>query len=186
MISQQGFELNSQLKAITSSLYFDIAQQEYKNISDEQLASLYVNERDDYAFNELVNRYGDKIYRLAMRITRSSQSAEEVLQRVFVILVEKLALFRGDSRLSTWIYSVSSNECFRYLREKNGSREYSLDELSDNQSGEDISRFQPESLNPDPEDRAINTELTDLLDNAINELPGKYRTVFQLRDVEEL
>ena len=77
------------------------------------MLSLYVNNRDDYAFNELVSRYGDKIFRLAMRITKSPQIAEEVLQSVFVKLVEKLGMFRGESKLSTWIFSITTNECFK-------------------------------------------------------------------------
>lgn len=159
---------------------------DYNNIADEKLAALYVNGRDEAAFNELVNRFGDKIYRLAMRITKSPESAEEVLQRVFVKLVGKLRLFRGDSKLSTWIYTVSSNEAFRYLRERNGSREYSLDELSDKQSDEHKGWLQPRDTNPDPESNAINTEVSEILDKAVNELQEEYRTVFQLRDVEGL
>ncbi|NIP38844.1 MAG: sigma-70 family RNA polymerase sigma factor [Candidatus Dadabacteria bacterium] len=186
MIRQTGLGVSNPLNFINSNSALDIKEQDYKDIEDEKLAALYVNGKDDAAFSELVNRYGDKVYRLAMRITKSPESAEEVLQRVFVKLVEKLGMFRGDSKLSTWIYSVSTNEAFRYLREKNSSREYSLDELSDKESDMSSGWFQPRDNNPDPENNAINSELSEILDKAINQLPKEYRTVFQLRDVEGL
>ncbi|NIX15949.1 MAG: sigma-70 family RNA polymerase sigma factor [Candidatus Dadabacteria bacterium] len=179
MLLERAIETGNKTNYLSTNL-------DYSNIADEKLAALYVDRNDDNAFNELVNRFGDKIYRLAMRITKSPESAEEVLQRVFVKLVEKLSLFRGDSKLSTWIYTVSSNEAFRYLRERNGSREYSLDELSDKNSDNTSGWLQPMDTNPDPENNAINSELLEILDKAINELQEEYRIVFQLRDVEGL
>ena len=97
MIRQTSLELSNPLNSLISIFDIDIKKLEYKNIQDEKLASLYVNNRDDYAFNELVRRYGDKIFRLAMRITKSPESAEEVLQSVFIKLIEKLGTFRGES-----------------------------------------------------------------------------------------
>ncbi|NIV41464.1 MAG: hypothetical protein GWN11_07200 [Candidatus Dadabacteria bacterium] len=79
----------------------------YIDMSDEKLAVLYVKNKDELAFNELVSRFGDKIYRLSLRITKSPQLAEEVLKLVFIKLIEKLGDFRGSSELATWIYTIT-------------------------------------------------------------------------------
>jgi len=71
MIRQTSLELNNPFNLINTNFDLDMQEHKYIDITDEKLASLYVNNRDDNAFNELVNRYGDKIFRLAMRITKS-------------------------------------------------------------------------------------------------------------------
>ncbi len=161
---------------------------DYTELSDEKLASLYVKNRDDEAYNEIVNRYGEKIFRLAMRITKNPESAEEVLQNVFVKLIEKLGTFREESKLATWIYTVSSNEAFMYIRNRNkhSSREISVDEFKENDNGSSYDTLQLRYEGFGPDDSAINNQQQVLLDKAINELPEEYRVVFQLRDVEGL
>ncbi len=160
----------------------------YKELNDEKLASLYVNDRDDDAYNEIVNRYGEKIFRLAMRITKNPESAEEVLQNVFVKLIEKLGTFREESKLATWIYTVSSNEAFMFLRskKKNSSKEISVEEFNSKDNGSAYEGLQIKYDGFGPDDSAINAQQQEILEKAISELPQEYRVVFQLRDVEGL
>ena len=160
----------------------------YKELNDEKLASLYVNDRDDDAYNEIVNRYGEKIFRLAMRITKNPESAEEVLQNVFVKLIEKLGTFREESKLATWIYTVSSNEAFMFLRSKNKSsfKEISVEEFNSKDNGSAYESLQIKYDGFGPDDSAINAQQQEILERAISELHEEYRIVFQLRDVEGL
>lgn len=160
----------------------------YGEIGDELLASLFVNNHDDNAFSEIVDRYGDKIFRLALRITRSEESAEEILQNVFIKLIEKLETFREESKLSTWIYSVSSNESFLYLRNryKNRSRQVSIEELSNNEQNDNNRSYEISDQYYSPDENLISSQHRNILDKAINELPEEYRVVFQLRDIEGL
>ncbi len=160
----------------------------YKELNDEKLASLYVNDRDDDAYNEIVNRYGEKILRLAMRITKNPESAEEVLQNVFVKLIEKLGTFREESKLATWIYTVSSNEAFMFLRSKNKSsfKEISVEEFNNKDNGSAYEGLQIKYDGFGPDDSAINAQQQEILERAISELHEEYRIVFQLRDVEGL
>ncbi len=160
----------------------------YKELNDEKLASLYVNDRDDDAYNEIVNRYGEKIFRLAMRITKNPDSAEEVLQNVFVKLIEKLGTFREESKLATWIYTVSSNEAFMFLRSKNKSsfKEISVEEFNNKDNGSAYEGLQIKYDGFGPDDSAINAQQQEILERAISELHEEYRVVFQLRDVEGL
>jgi len=93
-----------------------LSQIDIENSKDEALVKVFVNEQSEDAFTELVNRYSDKVYRLAYRITGNPDDAEEVLQEVFIILVEKLNTFRQESRFSTWLYRVAANASYMFLR----------------------------------------------------------------------
>jgi len=103
-------------------------------------------------------------------------------------LIEKLGTFREESKLSTWIYTISTNECFRYIRNrnKNNLREISVDEYNDKDSGISSEGLPIKDEDSNPEDTAINLEQREILDRAIDELSEEYRVVFQLRDIEGL
>jgi len=62
----------------------DTPSHDYDEVSDEELVTLFVEDKDESAFNEIVNRYGEKIHRLALRITHNTRYADEVLQEVFL------------------------------------------------------------------------------------------------------
>ena len=160
----------------------------YNKMGDELLVLLFVSNHDDKAFDEIAKRYGDKIYRLALRITKNEDSAEEILQNVFIKLIEKLKTFREESKLSTWIYSVSSNESFLYLRNRNKdrNRHISVDELGAREEMNSREGYQISDQKFRPDDSIINNQQRDIMDRAINDLDEDYRVVFQLRDVEGL
>ncbi|MGH7807647.1 MAG: RNA polymerase sigma factor, partial [Thermodesulfobacteriota bacterium] len=85
------------------------SQLRYKELSDEELVKGFVEDHDEKAFNEIVARYEDKIFRLAWRVAHNPNDAEDVLQDVLITLVEKLNTFRGESKFSTWLYTVAAN-----------------------------------------------------------------------------
>ena len=86
------------------------------NTADEKLIELFISSKNEMAFEEIVSRYGDKIYGLAFRITHDYHSAEEILQEVFLTLINKIDTFRGDSKFSTWLYRVTANAAYMHLR----------------------------------------------------------------------
>jgi len=160
----------------------------YKCLSDEELVQMYVNDSLEGAFNELVDRHGDKIFRTAYRITGDMNAAEEVLQNVFIILVQSLRSFRNDSKFTTWLYKVSMNTSFMYLRSKKkvNDKEMKIEDLTRfDESGNLQDVFLKDWSNV-PEDKILNKEGKNKLDEAIGELPEKYKTVFQLKDIEGL
>jgi RNA polymerase sigma-70 factor (ECF subfamily) len=73
----------------------------------ELLVVRAAREGDEASFRVLVDRYRDRVYALAMRIAKDSQAAEEIAQDTFVRAWQALALFRGDSRFSTWLYRIA-------------------------------------------------------------------------------
>ena len=162
--------------------------QDVNNLFDEELVKLFVDGMDEDAFNELVNRYSDKVYRLAYRITNNPNDAEEVLQEVFLILVEKLSTFRKESRFSTWLYRVASNASFMYLRNlrRNRERERRLDEYKPYNDYGVLEGGEESDWSGKPETLLLSTEGMELIEKAISELPEDYRVVFHLKDVEGL
>src|ERR1700758_4346438 len=101
----------------------------HKELPDEELVRVFVETQDEEAFSKLVNRYGDKIYRTALRITHDPSDAEDVLQEVFITLMEKLDSFNEESKFSTWLYRVAANASFIHLRDgKKYKNEVSLEE----------------------------------------------------------
>lgn len=161
---------------------------EINSLFDEELVGMFVNGRDEDAFNELVNRYSDKVYRLAYRITNNQNDAEEVLQEVFLILIEKLSTFRKESRFSTWLYRVASNASFMYLRNQKRSREKetSLDDYKPYNDYGVLEGVEERDWSGRPDSQLLSAEGTQLIEKAISELPEEYRVVFHMKDVERL
>jgi len=136
---------------------------------------------DVAAFEELVNRYERKIFRLGMNITQNREDAEDVMQEAFLKSYTNLDRFQGDSRFYTWLVRIAVNEALMKLR-KRRPNQVSLDEpLTD---GEDPVFREIEDWGPSPEKKFAQTELNQILNGVISELDPIFRVAFLLRDVE--
>lgn len=137
------------------------------------------------AFEKLVDFYQDRLYRLARRITSNNQDAEDVVQQAFLSLIESIDSFRQDSSLWTWLVRVTTNHSLKILRKKKGLPVDSGPGGEDPDEGKGLPH--PEFIaewRSGPEALAENSENRKKLDEAIEDLDDKYRTVFLLRDVE--
>jgi len=155
---------------------------------DGELVESFVSTQDEDAFNELVSRYSDKVYRLAYRITGDPTDAEEVLQEVFIILVEKLGTFRSESKFSTWLYRVASNASYMFLRNgrKYQNSSLSLDDYKPYNDYGVLEGVEEKDWSSTPDYQLLSREGTEKIEKAIDELPKDYRTVFHMKDVEGL
>lgn len=138
------------------------------------------------SFDALYRDHVDLIYRYAHRLCGESESAKDLVQETFLNAYRGLKDFRGDAQLSTWLYTIASRACMRMRRKRKGEpdRELSLDEFIPTSEGE--FRLQIPMDGMTPEEALQNKELREALDQAINKLPPKYRTVLVLRDMEGL
>ena len=143
--------------------------------------------QDPDAPEALVTAYGDKVYRLAIRITGNEQDAEEVVQDALWTAARKIDTFKGESAFGSWLYRITANAAYQKLRARQGKRnEVSWDALApwfDEQGhhAEPIGDWSGKVDEP-----ALQTELRSVLTTAINDLPDDYRTAFVLHDVEGL
>jgi RNA polymerase sigma-70 factor (ECF subfamily) len=139
---------------------------------------------DTSAFTELVSRYERKIYRLAKHITQNDEDAEDVLQEAFMKAYSHLDGFQLQSKFYTWLVRIAVNEALMKLRKRKSSKEVSLDEPTD--TGEEQVVREIAVWEDDPEKTYSRDELREILDSAVESLKPAFRTVFVLRDVEEL
>src|SRR5690348_5819192 len=138
---------------------------------------------DISAFEDLVNRYERKIFRLAQHITQNNEDAQDVAQEAFLKAFEHLGEFQGNSRFYTWLVRIAVNQALMKLR-KRRPNVVSLDEEID--TGEDMMPRDVEDWGPSPQQRYEQTELSEILGKVIGELESPFRVVFQLRDIEEM
>jgi RNA polymerase sigma-70 factor (ECF subfamily) len=139
---------------------------------------------DAQAFTRLVEKYERKIYRLAKHITQNDEDAEDVLQEAFMKAYSNLDSFQGQSKFYTWIVRIAVNEALMKLRKRKSDRTVSLDEPHETE--EDTVAREIAVWEDDPEKRYSREELRDILDRAVDSLKPGFRTVFVLRDIEEL
>ena len=139
---------------------------------------------DTQAFSELVKRYEQTVYGFSFKVCRNKEKAEETLQDTFINVYKKLDQFNGQSKFSTWLYSIVTNNCLMHRRKRKMDEEMVyLDEpqLSDEEPG---NRLAIPSWTDTPAQELMNSELRSKLDEAIQKLPLDSRIVFILRDME--
>lgn len=137
-----------------------------------------------------MTQYSPRVYRLAYGITRSVPDAEEVVQDVFLQIINKGAGFEGRAALGSWIYRITTNLSLNKRRGKRRELETSLDELlptylvDGHRAGNRA--FLVADWSSTPERELLSGESRRLVEAAIDRLPEHYRAVLVLRDVEEL
>jgi RNA polymerase sigma-70 factor (ECF subfamily) len=151
---------------------------------DESALVAQAKAGDQNAFAELVNRYERKVYRLAKNITRNDEDAEDVLQDAFLKAYTHLDNFKGDSKFYTWIVRIAVNEALMRLRKRKTDRSVPLDEPVE--LGEETVTREIAVWDDNPEQRYSQEEWRRILDEAVDTLKPDFRTVFVLRDIEEL
>ena len=143
--------------------------------------------KDFAAFEELLDRYEDKIFRLAYRFVRNETDAKEILQDTFLTIWRKLDTFKGDAQFSSWLYRVATNAALMRLRAQRRHPEVSTEDLPIGYL-DNYGQLPPSGENwaKRPDDELQSHELRGHIQAAVDALPDIYRTVFLIRDVEGL
>ena len=132
----------------------------------------------------IVNDYSERIYNLGLHFLKNEQDAEDLLQETFIKVFENLDKFQGKSGLYTWIYRIATNIALMKLRK--GKREILVDDFMENYDFPEVHRHAHSGEIPSPLIAILNDELKRELSAALERIPEKYKTVFILRDVENL
>ncbi len=139
------------------------------------------------AADALVARYGDRVWRLSLRITGNREDAEEVAQDALWTAARKIGTFKGESAFGSWLYRITANVAYQKLRSRRGpDKEISWESLLPrfDETGRHVELADDWSAKV--EDPALQGELRTVLESAIQSLPPDYRTVFVLHDLEGL
>lgn len=88
----------------------------FKNIGDEEIVALYVRTQKNEYFEEIYDRYADKVYRKCYSFVNNQEVAEDLVHDIFLKLIIKIGTFKENSRFSTWLYSITYNYCLDHIR----------------------------------------------------------------------
>lgn len=138
---------------------------------------------DEQAFTELVNLYSERIYNLALRILRRRDDAADVLQETFIKVLEKIHTFDGRADFFTWLYRIATNLSLMKLRRDRRTvlSDEDIEQKFDRPDTTTIHEWQTLPLR-----EMLSAEFRKHLDAAVDSLPEIYRSVFILRDLENL
>ncbi|NRB84299.1 MAG: sigma-70 family RNA polymerase sigma factor [Winogradskyella sp.] len=146
-------------------------------INDENILIEAVNNGNTKAYAQLVDRYKDLVYTLALRMLKHKEEAEEVAQDTFIKVFKSLDNFKGDSKFSTWIYKVAYNTCLDTIKKnKKHHNNVAIDEYT----------FNKLDTIDNALDNIIKEEKSVLIKNCINKLPEDSSALLTLFYFEEL
>jgi RNA polymerase sigma-70 factor (ECF subfamily) len=147
-----------------------------------------LRERDERAFRELIDAYGDRVFNLTFRMLGNRAEAEDLAQEVFITVFKSIDQFRGESKFSTWLYRVTANHCknrIKYLARRHERGKDEFDDERGQDDGADGPMVAPRP-SPRPDQQLLGAELELVLQEAIGELDEEQRILVVLRDVEDL
>ncbi|NIP38792.1 MAG: sigma-70 family RNA polymerase sigma factor [Candidatus Dadabacteria bacterium] len=157
-----------------------------KELTDEQMMENF-QKGDSGAFEQLLNRYGSKIlYFIMKKLNMTKPVAEDLMQEIFIKVIEKRDTFNTERKFSTWLYAVANNRCIDYMRRDKNKQTSSLDkELSADAGGTThLELVKSETANP--EEYSYNKEIKVCVDEGVCELREEVKEVFLLREIEGL
>lgn len=147
-----------------------------KNYNEKEIATLLQDpERQREAFECIVNEYSEQLYWQIRRMVFSHDDANDILQNTFIKAWLNIDYFRGDAKMSTWLYRIALNECLTFLNKQRANSQLSIDDAD----AEMVNR-----LEGDPYFDGDETQKTFL--KAIQTLPEKQRIVFNLKYFKEM
>jgi len=148
-------------------------------IEDDKGLIAKAQEGDSYSFDLLVKKYQKKIYFLAYRMVRNHDAADDVAQETFINAYSSIKSFKLGYSFYTWLYRICMNLSINYLKRQKFV-------ISESQFEEEVSPLEKETESEDPLSLLVQKEQERKIEQAIDSLPPKYKTVFVLRVYEDL
>ena len=147
-----------------------------------------LQKRDEAAFNELVRLYQGKVFALVFRMLGDRGEAEDLAQEIFVTIFKSIDSFRGDSKLSTWIYRIASNHSknrIKFLSRRARTAREEFDELADHAAADGQPHAAVARIDR-PDETAEGSEMEKRVQRALASLDDEHRELIVLRDLEGL
>lgn len=145
--------------------------------TDDHIIKTVLNGEKSY-FELLVRRYNQRLFRIGMPLLNNDMEVEDTMQVAYINAYEHLHQFRGQAGFGTWLTRIFVNECYSVLRKRKRLTDIK-DHIADDKTQKTV------VMNP-PDHLLINKELNKAIEDAIVNLPEKYRLVFVLREVEDM
>jgi RNA polymerase sigma-70 factor (ECF subfamily) len=139
-------------------------------------------EGDERAYKRLLENYRGAIFNLLYKMVRNREETEDLVQEAFIKAFNALSTFNEEYAFSTWLYKIAVNNCIDHIRKKK-LKTYSIDKPVPSKDGELGREFPDTSMSPDRE--ILSEEKSNIIENAIEDLPENYKTVIVMRHKEE-
>jgi RNA polymerase sigma-70 factor (family 1) len=145
-------------------------------LEDQEILEKFKNpDSRNWAFNQLVRQYQQKVYWHVRKMVIDHDEADDLTQEVFIKIWKHLPNFRQDAQLYTWIYRIATNECLNFLKSKKRRFFLPINDIS-----EELSQKIDANAGPDADEIQLK------LQKALLKLPDKQRLVFNMRYYDEL
>jgi RNA polymerase sigma-70 factor (ECF subfamily) len=142
-----------------------------------------ISTSDNEAFREFIKNHQEMVMNVCFHFLRNRQDAEDVAQDVFIKAFHSANEYRGDSKVSTWLYRIAVNQSLNFIRNKKRRRWLSLD--FNNKNGEYLKNIE-ESPVKRPDTQFETNEMQSILMKAIHDLPENQKSVFILHKLDGL
>jgi len=156
--------MTDSISAIPASDMAQITSTSAKSIESEQ------------AFSQVVEDYADFAYNVAFRMLRNTEDAEDAVQEAFISAYRSFGRFKGESKVSTWLYRIVVNSCLMKIRKEKSRSKYLVETGYNDEIVSDWGN--------DPEQAAINGELRGVVETGLDSLSPDLRAAIVLRDVQ--
>ncbi len=143
----------------------------HSSLQDEELVSLYVTTQRNEYFEEIYERYANKVYRKCYSFVYNQEKAEDLTHDIFLKLVVKIGTYKESSKFSTWLYSITYNYCMDQIRVNKKKTEVPLQDnydMSDEDDDSEMMDFHSSELN-----------------KSMKQMPSEERMLLQMKYQEE-
>jgi RNA polymerase sigma-70 factor (ECF subfamily) len=156
-------------------------------MDEKELIKKIIKGEKEY-FSEIVNKYKSVVYNHSRNFLRNAQEAEDTTQEIFINIFNNLKKFRGDSKLSTWIYRITVNTCKNKLKQIKRLNANIADKIINEDDDESKKMIEDirENENKDPDNIFTQENLRIVIYKKMKELTEEQRTVIILRDINGL
>jgi RNA polymerase sigma-70 factor (ECF subfamily) len=151
-------------------------------ILDESQLISSLQQHSESAFRELVSAFQDRVYNTCLGLLQNDEDAEECAQDVFIEVHRSIHKFRGDAKLSTWIYRIATTKALELIRKQKRQKRFAFLRSLTTKEGDDL----PVASFDHPGVTLENKENAQALFKAIEKLPDSQRVAFTLHKVEGL
>lgn len=159
--------------------YNFVSVEKYSDVSDSEIIHKILK-GSTQLFEVLMRRYNQRLFRIQRSYISDEEAIKDTLQITYMKAFENLDSFRGDAKFSTWITRIAINEALKYLNGKKRDAELQLVEGDTPMNEHTINRDNT------PEDKTIQHDFRQLLEQVVATLPPKYRSVYLMREVEHM
>ena len=152
-------------------------------MTEEDFINDLINEKPS-AYNRLIETYQQKVFATCISFIPNKEDAEDVAQEVFLEVFKSIKKFKRNSKLSTWIYKITTNKCLEFIRKRNTKKRFALLKFRlGDETPSDKTKYFTEINHPGI--LLENKEVTANLFKAINNLPDAQRIVFTLAKIDD-